>query len=123
MTEETEEDSARQNPVHKLIDTSQLISNRLYGSSASSANSANQYTETTGGTGENSDLTPHLTVPLDVLNNTRIIEPYSSVDLDDIINNEEMNDDLGPSRGNLEAQDEDDMEPYSFTPLDQIRDP
>ncbi|KAI8503038.1 hypothetical protein Bbelb_188590 [Branchiostoma belcheri] len=123
MTEETEEDSPRQNLVHKLIDTSQLISNRLYGSSASSGNNANEYTETTGGTGENSDLTPHLTVPLDVLNNTRIIEPYSSVDLDDISSNEDMNDDLGSSRGNLEAQDENDMEPYSTTTLDQIGDP
>ncbi|XP_078667303.1 uncharacterized protein LOC144909122 [Branchiostoma floridae x Branchiostoma belcheri] len=123
MTEETEEDSARRNPVHKLIDTSQLISNRLYGSSASSGNNANEYTETTGGTWENSELTPYLTVPLDVLNNTRIIEPYSSVDLDGISSNEEMNDDLGPSRGNLEVQDEDDMEPYSTTTLDQIGDP
>ncbi|XP_019622258.1 PREDICTED: uncharacterized protein LOC109468455 [Branchiostoma belcheri] len=126
MTEETEEDSARQNPVHKLhgftIDTSQMISNRMYKTSASSANSANQDTETIEGPEENSELTPYLTVPLDAINNDLRIEPYSSVDLDDISSNEEMNDDLhlAPSP---EHQDEDDMEPYVITPLDQIGDP
>ncbi|XP_078667304.1 uncharacterized protein LOC144909123 [Branchiostoma floridae x Branchiostoma belcheri] len=124
--EETEDDSARQNPVNKrhgvIIDTSQLISNQMYTSPASSANSANQGTETTKGFEENSELTPYLTVPLDAINNTLRIEPYSSVDLDDISSNEEMNDDLqlAPSP---EHQDEDDMEPYSITPLDQIGDP
>ncbi|XP_019622255.1 PREDICTED: uncharacterized protein LOC109468452 [Branchiostoma belcheri] len=126
-TKETEEDSARQNPVHKLhgftIDTSQMISNRMYTSSASSASCANQGRETTEGPEENSELTPYLTVPLDAINNDLRIEPYSSVDLDDISSNEDMNDDLGPSRGNLEAKDEDDMEPYSITPLDGIGDP
>ncbi|KAI8503039.1 hypothetical protein Bbelb_188600 [Branchiostoma belcheri] len=145
-TDETEEGSARQNPVNKrhkvIIDTSLLISNQMYTSSASSANSANedtlmteeteedlasripanQDTETIEGPEENSELTSYLTVPLDAINNTLRIEPYSSVDLDDISSNEEMNDDLqlAPSP---EHQDEDDMEPYSITPLDQIDNP
>ncbi|CAH1252393.1 Hypp9273 [Branchiostoma lanceolatum] len=82
--DEIEEDSARQNLVHKrhgvTINTSELISNRLYKSSGSAINNANKGTETA----EETELTPYRTVHFDAINDTLRIEPYSSVNLDDI---------------------------------------
>ncbi|CAH1252328.1 SLITRK3 [Branchiostoma lanceolatum] len=94
--EETgETESARQNPVHKrhgvIINTSELISNRLYKSSRSVVNNA----DTGTATAEETELTPYLTVPFDAINNTLRIEPYSTVNLDDI-RDEQPNADLRP---------------------------
>ncbi|CAH1252349.1 SLIT3 [Branchiostoma lanceolatum] len=121
-TDKTEKESARQNSVHKphgvTINTSELISNLLYKSSGAPMNNANKGT----GTAEETELTPYLTVPFDAINNTLRIEPYSTVDLEDI-RNEQTNvasGGISPSRVNREDQDEDRMEPYCTTPLDQI---
>ncbi|CAH1248504.1 Hypp8178 [Branchiostoma lanceolatum] len=119
--DETEEDSVRHKRHGVTINTAELISNRLYKSSGSAINNANKGI----GTAEETELTPYLTVPFDAINNTLRIEPYSSVNLEDI-QNEETNlasGGISPSRGNREDQDEDDMEPYCTTPLEQIGDP
>ncbi|XP_078579849.1 uncharacterized protein LOC144864018 [Branchiostoma floridae x Branchiostoma japonicum] len=120
---ETEENSARHGPYRQhhgvTIDTSRLISNRLYKPSAN--NSINKDTVTTKETEQKSELRPYLTVPLDAIDNTLHIEPYSSVNLDDI-RDEQMNASGGISLI-PEAQQHDEMEQHSFTPLDQIVDP
>ncbi|KAI8497112.1 hypothetical protein Bbelb_250610 [Branchiostoma belcheri] len=117
-----ESDSARQDPAHKRqgvnIDQSQLISNRMYKSSASAANNANKGTEPTELNKENPEMiSPYLTVPLDAIDNSLRIEPYSSVNLEDI--REDMSDCVP---GNREVQEEENLEPYACTPLDQIGD-
>ncbi|CAH1248506.1 Hypp8179 [Branchiostoma lanceolatum] len=103
IEDETEEASARHDPAPKrqrvTINTSELISHWLHKSSGSAINNASKDTETTEETEQNSKLTPYRTVLFDAINNTLRIEPYSSVNLNEI-SNEETNNDLRPSRGN-----------------------
>ncbi|XP_066269662.1 uncharacterized protein [Branchiostoma lanceolatum] len=122
--DETEDVLARQNPAHKLhgvtINTSELISNRLYKSSGSAINNANEDTETA----EETEPTPYLTVPFDSINSTLLIEPYITVNLDDILGEQRNVASGGISvlRRSPAVQDEDDMEPYCITSLNQIGD-
>ncbi|CAH1252347.1 SLIT3 [Branchiostoma lanceolatum] len=107
--------SCGQNPTKKrhgvIMDSFQITSNRLYKSSASAINNNNKGTGTTEETEENLEV-----------NNILRIEPYSSVNLKDI-RNEQTNvasSSISLSGGQRDVQDEDDMEPYATTPLDQI---
>eukprot|EP00058_Branchiostoma_floridae_P001386 XP_002586874.1 hypothetical protein BRAFLDRAFT_101771 [Branchiostoma floridae] len=120
-------DLERQNPAHKrpsgtTINTSDLQSalQILW-----FFNNANKDTETTEETEENSQLTPYLTVHFDAINNTLHVEPNSSVNLEDI-RNDETDVNLRRPCGNREmwkqakdeVQDGDGVEPYCSTPLD-----
>eukprot|EP00058_Branchiostoma_floridae_P014079 XP_002599567.1 hypothetical protein BRAFLDRAFT_77669 [Branchiostoma floridae] len=122
-TEETDEDSGGQNSAQNLhgviINTSQLISNRLYQHSGSATGNARDTEETEEIDEDSGRQNPAHRLHGITINTSQLISNRLYQSSGTAINN------ASADTGRTEETDQnsdDDMEPYSITPLDQIDD-